>query len=112
MRATREEKEGDDKERRTYRVCTEYALGGGPLSIYFPCRLGDESRESKPIEVLLLLEVSKGDDKKAIEKGGRLVESDACLDVVCYGGDKRGLVDVLGVLDGVEILGPVAATAL
>ena len=72
-----EEEEGDDKERRTYRVCTEYALGGGPLSIYFPCRLGDESRESKPIEVLALLEVSKGNEEEAIEKSGRSVDGDA-----------------------------------
>ena len=92
MHAVHEEEEGGDKERRTYRFCAEYALGGCPFSIYFSCRLGGKSRESKPIEVLLLLEVSKGDDKKAIEKGGRLVESDACLDVVCYGGDKRGQI--------------------
>ena len=104
MRAVYEEEEGDDKEQRTYRVCAEYALSGGPLSIYFPCRLGDESRESKPIKVLVLLEVSKGDDKKAIEKGGRLVDGDACPDLVCYGVEKRGLVCVLEVLDGVEIL--------
>ena len=103
MRAVHEEEEGDDKERRTYRVCAEYALGGDPLSIYLPCRFGDES----PVR----LEVGENNDKEAIEKGGRLVDGNACPDLACYGGDKRGLVGVLEVLDGVEILGPVAATA-
>ena len=104
MRAVYEEEEGDDKEQRTYRVCAEYALSGGPLSIYFPCRLGDESRESKPIEVLALLEVSKGNDEEAIEKSGRPVDGDAGPDLVCYGVEKRSLGCVLEVLDSVEVL--------
>ena len=42
--------------------------------------------------------------KAGFEKGGRLIDRDACPNLVCYGVEKRSLVCVLEVLDGVEIL--------
>ena len=50
------------------------------------------------------VQVSKGNDEEVIEKGRRLVDVDAGPDLVCYGVEKPGLICVLEVLDGVEIL--------
>ena len=49
----------------THSILGEDLIGVGPAWIrYFPCRLRDEGRESKPVEVLVLLQVSKRDDKE------------------------------------------------
>ena len=89
---------------RTYRVRTERRLCSNPVSVDLPCGFGSKGRERKPVEIFVLLEVGEGDEEKAIEEGGGLLDSDARPDLVGEGVEERGLVRILEVLDGVEVL--------
>ena len=63
-----------------------------------------ECGECKPVEVLVLLEVCECNNEEAVEERGGLVLDDALPDLVRELVEERGLVGVLEVLDGVEVL--------
>ena len=90
--------------RPTYGFFVKFLRCSAPLALGLPSRLSYKGRERKPVIVLVLLEISEGDEQKAGELCGRLVLEDALPDLVCDGGEERGLVRVLEVLDGVEVL--------
>ena len=92
------------RERTTHLIRSEGVLGSSPLAVDLPCGLGGKGGEREPIEILVLLEICKGDDEEAIEEGGGLVLHDALPDLVRELVEERGLVRVLEVLDGIEVL--------
>ena len=92
------------RDHNTHLIRIECVLGGLPLAVDLPCGLGGEGGEREPVEVLVLFEVRECDHEEAIEHLGRLVVDDALPDLVGDPVEKRILVCVLEVLDGVEVL--------
>ena len=92
------------RDHNTHLIRIEGFRGSLPLAVDLPCGLGGEGGEREPIEILVLLEICKGDDEEAIEEGGGLVLHDALPDLVRELVEERGLVGVLEVLDGIEVL--------
>lgn len=94
----------DSEHINTHGIRSDRVLGRCPVLVDLPCGLGGECGEGEPVIVLVLLEISEGDEQKAGELCGRLVLEDALPDLVRDGGEEGGLVRVLEVLDGVEVL--------
>ena len=90
--------------RRTHEGITELFGCASPIALYLPRRLRDESGEREPVVVLVLLEVGEGDEEETCEVSGGFVGDDVLPSLVRDMIEEGGLVGVLKVLNGIEVL--------
>lgn len=55
----------DSEHINTHGIRSDRVLGRSPILVDHPCRLDSESGEGEPVIVLVLLEISEGDEEKA-----------------------------------------------
>lgn len=92
------------KGKHTYGIRSEIVSGQGPSIGNLPCRFGHICREGKPVVVLVLLEIGKGDEEETVDKRRVAGRDDVIPGLLSMGVEQRSLIRRFEVFDGVIVL--------